>query len=271
MKQGLRAVAVVALLGLHPAIASACGQVYVGRDFADPPTGTNANGEGLRLAEKSNGAPDADPPLVIMREYLAAGPAAAGATFCSAGTVNTVKYYGDGSYDFTVYALSLVGSNPAQKEQTFTVVSEQTFTGDATVKGVHNLSADIAVGAGDFLAFAGIGPYLLQSDARGSDATYGSPSLPNSFDAIPPTAGETFTVGVQGDKQAPYNYIPFASPGRYYGIGVRYTPAVPADTLAVSDRSFAAPEPSAWAMMLIGFAGLGFAKYRRWMPRQLWN
>lgn len=221
------------------------------------------------MAERANGAPDADPPFVIMREYLAAGPAASGATFCSAGTVDEVRYYGDGSYDFTVYALSLVGSNPAQKEQTFTVVSEETFTGDATTKGVHNLSADFAVGAGDFLAFAGIGSYLLRSDAPGSDATYESSSMPNTYTAIPPTDGQTFTVGVHGDAQATYDYINPPSPGRYYGIGVAYTPTVPADTLAVSDHSSAAPEPSTWATMLIGFAGLGFARYRRRTPRQL--
>ncbi len=146
-------------------------------------------------------------------------------------------------------------------------------------KGVHNLSADFAVGAGDFLAFAGIGPYLLRSEAAGSDATYGSPSRPNKYSAIPPTAGETFTVGVNGDAQATYEYIPPQSPGpglapssgRYYGLGVFYTPTAPADTLAVSDHSSAAPEPSTWAMMLIGFAGLGFARYRRWAPRQLWS
>ena len=30
--------------------------------------------------------------------------------------------------------------------------------------------------------------------------------------------------------------------------------------------AFAAPEPSTWAMMLLGFAGLGFAGYRRAKP-----
>ncbi len=82
--------------------ASACGPEYVGRNFSVPATGTEANGEGLRLAESARGAPDGIPPFVIMREYFASGPGATGATFCSAGTVNTVNYYGDGRYDFTV-------------------------------------------------------------------------------------------------------------------------------------------------------------------------
>ena len=139
-----------------------------------------------------------------------------------------------------------------------------------------NLSADFAVGAGDFLAFAGLGPYYTYDDAhdaKGSDATYESASMPGSYAAIPPTADETFTVGLHGDANATYDYISnhFDDQGRYYGIGVYYTAAVPGSTSAVSDYSSAAPEPSTWAMMLIGFAGLGFARYRRWMPRQLWN
>jgi hypothetical protein len=32
---------------------------------------------------------------------------------------------------------------------------------------------------------------------------------------------------------------------------------------AVADLAAGAPEPSTWAMMLIGFAGLGFTAYRR--------
>ncbi len=75
----------------HPALA--CGPEYVGRNFAVPATGTDANGEGLRLAERSYGVEDGDPPLVIMREYDSAGPTASGATFCSAGTVNELKFY----------------------------------------------------------------------------------------------------------------------------------------------------------------------------------
>ena len=34
-------------------------------------------------------------------------------------------------------------------------------------------------------------------------------------------------------------------------------------TLTVSDHVAAVPEPSTWAMMLLGFAGVGFAAYRK--------
>jgi hypothetical protein len=99
----------------------------------------------------------------------------------SKSAADHVLFYGGGSYDFTVYALSLVGSNAAQNEQTFEVVSDETFTGDAKVTGLHNLSANFAVGAADFLAFAGLGPYYTQrpNNAIGSDATYASSSEPN--------------------------------------------------------------------------------------------
>ena len=42
-----------------------------------------------------------------------------------------------------------------------------------------------------------------------------------------------------------------------------FTPSflMPTD-LAILDLPTAVPEPSTWAMMLIGFAGLGFAGYR---------
>ena len=35
------------------------------------------------------------------------------------------------------------------------------------------------------------------------------------------------------------------------------------NSLEVASVSSAVPEPSTWAMMLIGFAGLGYAAYRK--------
>jgi hypothetical protein len=108
--------------------------------------------------------------------------------------------------------------------------------------------------AAETLCFAGIGPFYphTPNDAVGSDATYESSSEPGSFTAIPPTAGQTFTVGVNSDADATYGYVPdiHGNQGRSYGIGVYYT------------SSSAVPELSAWAMLLVGFAGLGFSGFR---------
>ena len=48
--------------------------------------------------------------------------------------------------------------------------------------------------------------------------------------AIPPTAGETFTVGAHGDPDTTYDIGTdiHGNQGRYYGIGVYYTPGVTA-------------------------------------------
>ena len=89
---------------------------------------------------------------------------------------------------------------------------------------MQNLATNFTVGAGDYLAFAGIGPYYPQqpNDAVGSDATYESSSKPNTFTAIPPTAGQTFTVGAHGDANTTYDIGPdlHGNQGRAYGIGV---------------------------------------------------
>ena len=159
--------------------APAGAQTYVGNNFA--------SGSSLLGALLTAGSSDQYPPFVILQEYEPAGPATTGAILSSAGTVNDVTYYGGGKYDFTVYALQLVASNAAQNELTFNVVGDETFTGDVTTKGVQNLAANFAVAAGDYLAFAGIGPYYPQesNDAVGSDAAYESSSEPNTLDCDP--------------------------------------------------------------------------------------
>jgi hypothetical protein len=51
-----------------------------------------------------------------------------------------------------------------------------------------------------------------------------------------------------------------AGPG-VYGVVVWADGA--GDYTSASGLSLAAPEPSTWAMMVLGFAGLGFAGYRK--------
>jgi PEP-CTERM motif len=222
-KQGL-------LLGLALALgacaAPAAAQTYVGNDFS--------LGSGLLSALQTDGNADKYPPFVILQEYSPSGPATTGAIFGSAGTVNDVSFYGNGNYDFTVYALAR-DSSPAPNEQKFTVVAAQPFSGDATTKGVQTLATNFSVGAGDYLAFAGVGPWYPQApnDAAGSDATYASSSeparYPTSFTAIAPTLNQTqtFTVGAHGDTNAIYEIVPnsFENQGRDYAIGVNYTPS----------------------------------------------
>jgi hypothetical protein len=149
---------------------------------------------------------------VILQEYSPSGPATSGAIFDSAGTVNDVTFYG-GNYDFTIYALALDSANPIKNELTFSIVGDKFFKGDATI-GVRNLATSFSVGVGDYLAFAGVGPWYPQqpNNAVGSDATYASSSEPQTypytFTAIPPTAGPSFTVGAHGDTNATYEIVP---------------------------------------------------------------
>jgi hypothetical protein len=213
----------LALAALCAGVVPAAAQTYVGNDFAP--------GSSLYTSLQTIGAADQYQPFVILQEYSPSGPTTSGAIFGSAGTVNDVTFYGGGNYDFTVYALALDSTNMAKNELTFSVVGDQTFFGDATTTGVQNLAASFSVGAGDYLAFSGIGPYYPQAanDAVGSDATYESSSepqtYPTSFTAIPPTAGQTFTVGAHGDSSATYQIVPnpFENQGRSYGVGVTYT------------------------------------------------
>ena len=220
-KESLRLAVVIVLCA---GAASAGAQTYVGNNFA--------SGSSLLAALQTDGNSDQYPPLVILQEYSPSGPATSGAIFDSTGTVNDVTFYGGGNYDFTVYALAL--ANTTKNELTFSVVGDETFKGDATTTGVQNLAANFSVGAGDYLAFAGVGPWYPQepNNAVGSDATYASSSepqtYPTSFTAIPPTTGQTFTVGAHGDAGATYEIVPdpFENQGRSYAIGVTYTPSV---------------------------------------------
>ena len=49
----------------------------------------------------------------------------------------------------------------------------------------------------------------------------------------------------------------------FLAIGTPISPSVPPFSLLDSVSMMAVPEPSTWAMMVVGFGGLGFAAYRR--------
>ena len=53
------------------------------------------------------------------------------------------EFYGGGKYDFTVYALALTARNPTKGEITFAIVGAETFSGDATARGVRKSSRQL--------------------------------------------------------------------------------------------------------------------------------
>ena len=63
-----------------------------------------------------------------------------------------------------------------------------------------------------------------------------------------------------------YIYNTLNQPVGTFALGTTESPGValfPTNTLSVSFSAFVVPEPSTWAMLLMGFAGLGFVGYRR--------
>jgi hypothetical protein len=173
----------------------------------------------------TNGGSDGVPPLVILGQYSPAGPLATSTLTLPTGTVQDVKFYGQ-NYNFTLYALSIVANGPNPNEQTFQVVASESFSGSVSILGIQTLPASgFSVNAGDFLAFAGTGPYYPQipDDAVNSDATYENSLDPDSDTATPPGGpGSVLTVGLNPDPSAIYEYISdaFGNQGRIYCIGV---------------------------------------------------
>ena len=63
-----------------------------------------------------------------------------------------------------------------------------------------------------------------------------------------------------------YIYNTLNQPVGTFALGTTESPGValfPTNTLSVNFSAFVVPEPSTWAMLLMGFAGLGFVGYRR--------
>jgi autotransporter-associated beta strand protein len=189
------------------------------------PANTNYIGNSLT---DTNGAPDLAPTLVILGEYSPGGPlpAASPTTTLTAGTIQEVQFYGQ-NYDFTLYALSYIGTGSNANEQTFQVVASEHFAGSAPSPGIQSLPVSgFSVNAGDLLAFAGTGPYYSRgtNDALNSDATYEDSTNADSFTATPPGGpGTVFTVGLNPDTNANYEYVPdyLGNQGRTYDFGVQ--------------------------------------------------
>jgi PEP-CTERM motif len=82
--------------------------------------------------------------------------------------------------------------------------------------------------------------------------------LPNAY-PLPSSVNTDFIGFAQGDATSPTN-ISFPLPSTFSGIAFSGGTAFGGGT--ATDIS-AVPEPSTWAMMLLGFAGISFMVYRR--------
>jgi len=71
--------------------------------------------------------------------------------------------------------------------------------------------------------------------------------------------GDTFTQGSTGSGYAVPDFIAATDGTSFTSILVTTPDAV----LNLNNLVYAVPEPSTWAMMLLGFVGLGFMAYRR--------
>jgi hypothetical protein len=91
----------------------------------------------------------------------------------------------------------------------------------------------------------------------------GAPPTASAFDghgSVLDIYGLMFTVGASTAVDVFSNGIGFGPPGLEFGAVIANH-----DTLldSVSNIALSTPEPSTWAMMVLGFAGLGFAGYRK--------
>ena len=125
---------------------------------------------------------------------------------------------------------------------------------DATLKQPSFITSDITVPISDFTVAVNASPPFINvvfdplssSHIVGGCPTYGQPTPCDLVDLI------------ASNGSSPFYFSPHAleTPGVYTATGGAFE-----GILTVS--STAVPEPATWAMMLLGFAGLGLVGYRR--------
>ncbi len=112
---------------------------------------------------------------------------------------------------------------------------------------------DYAFGSFGFWGYYGV--QMTLSGSTVSQKFYSAQGGPGYFDVVTPYL-EIDPVGIGGTGGGTF----FLDPGYPSGIGIYGYFTL---NSAVSDQIAAIPEPSTWTMLLIGFAGIGFAAHRR--------
>jgi hypothetical protein len=219
----------------------------------------------------------------IIAMLLGAGLTVAAAS-AHAGTIDIDL--GASSQDFTLYGMGASSSNGGFGTYT---VGQGSSTFDGTTS-TFTLSGSITGGSPGFDS----GTYTFVTTYLGADTPTAGPNAPFAF-ANPADPEEFFYASLAPSTSMVLDLfgtptgdhvIPLVTAGMFDGpgfsflfasttctgiavcdqAGVGLTPGSSIFgpvTIGVSITTADTPEPSTWAMMLLGFAGLGFAGYRR--------
>ena len=120
----------------------------------------------------------------------------------------------------------------------------------------------VAGGPGVCAAFADSALFTITNNSLTVSETAGNSYIPSAFNGIQyadtwvTITGFTLSTDLAGLTAADVSFTPHAI--MYNAQGLSFTTAPYFITLTVTT----VPEPSTWAMMMLGFAGLGFARYR---------
>jgi hypothetical protein len=98
--------------------------------------------------------------------------------------------------------------------------------------------------------------YHMAENNSSGHTEYLQKSIYGYYASLPASITTPFTHTVGANDYAYGNYYQWNGTG-YETISAKLA------TLTVSEHVGAVPEPSTWAMMLLGFAGVGFAAYRK--------
>jgi hypothetical protein len=163
---------------------------------------------------------------------------------------------GSGTIDTTGLSMNCNGCDSYGSYLIPDTATAEFVNGSGVVDGYHGATGPTSFGSGN-----------LETVATSYSGDIVGVLLP--VVGVPPVLGEIevphgYVSGAQLSDTATYDNATFASlgvtPGTYvwsWGSGAGD------DTLTLQIGPAAVPEPSTWAMMLIGFAGLGFAGYRK--------
>jgi hypothetical protein len=180
-------------------------------------------------------------------------------------------YAGVTSYDFSTAAAGLQGSPATIGIATFSSPNDGKVVGGEYTFGPNNIYS------------SALGTSILQETGSfgfALDITFSAPQNAISFafatgdifglnggDKVTVTAndGTTITVGagVPNSFLYPEGKVTLNDRGSFTSVVITASDAVGPQSLAIGNLTSSVPEPSTWAMLILGFCGLGFMAYRR--------